>query len=82
MTCAELIRYLSDYIDQNLDEALTAEAEAHLATCQNCHVVLNTTQKTIALYKQSGRQVIPAERRTALFARLQAALPPRADCEA
>ncbi len=80
MTCAELIQYLSDYIDHNLDEALTREAQEHLATCRNCHVVLNTTQKTISLYKQTGKQTIPAERRAALFQRLQAALPPRADC--
>lgn len=81
MTCAELIRYLSDYIDRNLSEALTAEAEAHLATCHNCHVVLNTTQKTIALYRETGKQVIPAGRRATLFERLQAALPPSQNCE-
>lgn len=81
MTCAELIQYLSDYIDRNLSEALTAEAEAHLATCHNCHVVLNTTQKTIALYRETGKQVIPAGRRAALFERLQAALPDNRSCE-
>lgn len=81
MKCAELIQYLSDYIDHNLSEALTAEAQEHLATCRNCHVVLNTTQKTISLYRQTGKRVIPAERRAALFERLQAALPRRQDCE-
>lgn len=81
MTCAELIEYLSDYIDRNLSEALTAEAEAHLATCHNCHVVLNTTQKTIALYRETGKQVIPAGRRAALFERLRAALPNNPNCE-
>lgn len=79
MTCAELILYLSDYIDRNLNEALTAEAQEHLATCHNCHVVLNTTQKTISLYRRAGKRVIPAERRAALFERLQAALPKRPD---
>ncbi|MDW8325947.1 MAG: zf-HC2 domain-containing protein [Anaerolineales bacterium] len=74
MTCAELIQYLSDYIDQDLNEELTREAQEHLTTCRNCRVVLNTTQKTILLYKQTGRQTIPAERRATLFARLQAAL--------
>ncbi len=81
MTCEELLHYLSDYIDHNLDEALTQAAQEHLATCRNCHVVLNTTQKTIALYKQAGKQIIPAERRAVLFERLQAALPPRQDCD-
>jgi anti-sigma factor RsiW len=82
MTCAELIHYLSDYIDRNLDEALTAEAQEHLATCRNCHVVLNTTQRTISLFKETGRQTIPAARRAALFERLQMSLPRRGECQA
>ena len=73
MECEELVAYLSDYIDQNLDEALTAEAQAHLATCENCRVVLDTTQQTIFLYRQQGNRAIPAVRRKRLFSRLQAA---------
>lgn len=71
MECAELVKYLSDYIDHNLDEELTAEAQAHLATCQNCRVVLDTTQQTIFLYRQHGERKIPAARRQHLFNRLQ-----------
>lgn len=74
MTCGELITYLSDYIDQDLSEELQAEAREHLATCQNCHVVLDTTQKMIFLCREAERQGIPAERRNALFERLQNAL--------
>jgi anti-sigma factor RsiW len=74
MKCEELMTYLSDYIDQDLSEELRVEAQEHLATCENCHVVLDTTQKMIVLYRQAERQVIPAERRTALFERLQRAM--------
>lgn len=73
MTCEELLVYLSDYIDQNLDEALINEAQKHLATCPNCRVVLDTTQQTIFLYRQHGRRTIPAQRRQRLFNQLQAA---------
>lgn len=73
MKCEELIQYLSDYIDQDLDEELTAEAQEHLATCHNCRVALDTTQQMIFLYRQTGRQAIPAERRRALFRQLQEA---------
>jgi len=45
MKCEDLLQYLSDYIDQELDEELTAEAQEHLATCHNCRVVLDTTQQ-------------------------------------
>lgn len=71
MSCEELLAYLSDYIDNDLDEDLNAEAQAHLQTCHNCRVVLDTTQHTIALHRLHGRQVIPAARRERLFSQLQ-----------
>jgi anti-sigma factor RsiW len=74
MNCAELITYLSDYIDQDLSEELRAEAQEHLSTCQNCQVVLDTTQKMIFLCRETGHQGISAGRRSALFERLQHAL--------
>lgn len=74
MECEELVTYLSDYIDQNLDEELAIEAQEHLATCHNCRVVLDTTQQTIFLYRQQGQQrKIPATRRERLFNQLQEA---------
>lgn len=71
ISCEDLLQYLSDYIDENLDEELTAVAKHHLATCHNCSVVLDSTQKTIFLYRQQGKRTIPAERRERLFDRLQ-----------
>ena len=71
MKCEELVRYLSEYIDQNLDDELTQEAQAHLATCENCRVVLDTTQQTIFLFREQGKRTIPAQRRQRLFAQLQ-----------
>ncbi|MCA9921587.1 MAG: zf-HC2 domain-containing protein [Anaerolineales bacterium] len=71
MKCEELVRYLSEYIDQNLDDELTQEAQAHLATCENCRVVLDTTQQTIFLFREQGKRTIPAQRRQRLFDQLQ-----------
>ncbi len=71
MTCAELLQYLSDYIDQNLEQELITVAQEHLATCQNCRVVLDTTQQTIFLFREQGKRTIPAARRQHLFQQLQ-----------
>lgn len=79
MNCEELVTYLSEYIDHNLDDELRLDAQEHLASCHNCRVVLDTTQKTILIYRQAGRQSIPAVRRQALLERLQAAFDQR-DC--
>ena len=74
MKCDEMIRLLSEYIDQELDEELREEARCHLAECDNCRVVLDTTQKTILLYRNESRKVIPATRRGPLFERLKKAI--------
>lgn len=73
MQCDELVQYLSDYIDQNLDEELVTDAQEHLAACHNCRVVLDTTQQTIFLFREQGQRTIPAQRRQRLFDQLQAA---------
>lgn len=75
MNCEQLVHYLSDYIDNTLDDALAAEARAHLSTCHNCRVVLDSTQRTILLYREQGQQqVIPPTRGRALYERLAQAL--------
>lgn len=81
MKCEQLLQYLSDYIDQELDEELTSEAKDHLATCHNCRVVLDTTQQTIFLFREQGKRTIPAERRQRLFGQLQAAFLAKEDNE-
>ena len=73
MTCEELLTYLSRYLDHDLDDGLTQAAQEHLATCQNCQVVLNTTERVIVLGHGQAQRVIPTERRAQLFASLQAA---------
>lgn len=77
MDCETLVQYLSDYIDQNLDETFSLAAEEHLRTCQNCQVVLDSTQKMIVLYREQGQQKIPAQRRQKLFNQLSEAFSKR-----
>ena len=73
MECDDLILYLSDYIDNELTHDLSDEAQAHLATCHDCRVVLDTTNRTITLVQQQATRKIPAGRRKKLFAELQEA---------
>jgi hypothetical protein len=52
-----------------------AEAQEHLATCYNCHVVLESTQQTILLYRERGKQlVMNPTRHAVLFQHLREAL--------
>ena len=73
MTCDELVSYLSAYLDQELDEELTAAAQQHLATCPNCRVVLHTTQRVIQLGQAQYRVALPSSQRARLYTRLHQA---------
>jgi len=74
LSCTQFIRYLSDYIDGELNEELTAAAEEHLTNCPSCRVVLDTTQKMLSLYHTHGQMIISRQRRERLFARLKTAV--------
>jgi len=66
--CRELLGSISDYIDGILEEELCLELERHIAECKNCHIVVDTLQKTIYLYqKTSDQAAVPAEVRQRLF---------------
>ncbi len=73
MTCDELISYLSDYLDQDLDEELTTAAQHHLATCQNCRVVVQTTRRVIQLGQAQYQVGLPPNRHERLLTRLRLA---------
>lgn len=73
MTCADVVRWLSDYIDGALAPALRDELEEHVATCHDCHLVLDTTQCTILLYRVARSTALADDRREQLLRKLEAA---------
>lgn len=65
--CQELLSQFSDYIDGELDDAVCAELEAHLAECPNCRILVDTLRKTISLYHDHSEPELPADVRQRLF---------------
>ena len=59
--CRELLGQLSDYVDGDLEAALCAELETHLAGCPNCRVMVDTLRKTITLYHVQAPTELPAD---------------------
>ena len=47
VTCAEVVKELSNYIDDDIDPKLRAEIENHLRGCRRCSVLLDSTRKTL-----------------------------------
>jgi anti-sigma factor (TIGR02949 family) len=71
LKCEELLSSLSAYIDGDLAPQLCQELEKHLAECDNCRVVLNTTKRTIELvHSPAEKSDLPEDVRERLFKRL------------
>lgn len=69
--CEELLESLSEYIDGELNPELCLELEKHLAGCDNCRIVLNTTKRTIDLvHAPIVKLDVPEDVRERLFKRL------------
>lgn len=49
VTCAVVLRELSNYIDQDVDPKLRAEIAAHLSGCHRCTVLFDSMRKTLQI---------------------------------
>jgi len=65
--CHELKALFSDYIDGELEAALCAQLETHLAECPNCRVMVDTVRKTITLYHSHGTAELPSDVQERLY---------------
>jgi hypothetical protein len=70
VTCSEFLAELDDLLDQTVSGALRADLEQHLRECDHCVITLNTTRKTIEIYRNYEIYELPAELRQ----RLQSAI--------
>jgi anti-sigma factor RsiW len=68
VNCTEFLSKLTDYFDGQIDPALLAEVKAHLGTCHHCEVVVDTTRKTIDVYRGTVSYEFPEELSTRLRA--------------
>ncbi len=61
MTCKEVIRKLSEYLDGELDPLLAEQLTRHLEHCEDCGLVVDTTRKTIEMYCNAEPAPLPDE---------------------
>lgn len=71
MNCQDILGNLNDYIDGELDRQLCTDIEAHIKSCTDCKIVVNTLKKTVQLCQKAGQEtVLPEDVRKRLYARL------------
>ena len=68
LTCSEFLQELTDFLDESVDGELKQKIQLHVAQCPNCFVILDTTKRTIQVYKGLEAQPIPAEIHSRLMA--------------
>jgi len=65
--CHGLLGDLSDYLEGEADDAVCAEIERHLESCEDCRIVVDTLRKTVYLYRQLPEPELPGEVRERLY---------------
>ncbi len=72
MKCSEFLALLDDVIDDSITPEVRADLELHLKRCAHCEVILNTTKKTIEIYRSHEIYELPAGLRQRLHAAIMA----------
>lgn len=57
---------LDDMIDNEVNAGMRADLEEHLRGCEHCEVTLNTTRKTIQIYRSHEIYEMPSSLRERL----------------
>lgn len=59
LTCKDLMAELNSFLDDTADPNLRQELQRHVSECPNCWVIVDTTQKTLKVFKGMQAQEIP-----------------------
>lgn len=72
MTCTEFLALLDELIDDDVSNDTRAQLQEHLKGCDHCEVTLNTTRKTIEIYRSHEVYELPNSVRQRLHAAIMA----------
>jgi anti-sigma factor RsiW len=72
VTCSEFLALLDDLIDDEVSPDTRTELQQHLKGCEHCEVTLNTTRKTIEIYRSHEIYELPSSLRERLHAAIMA----------
>jgi hypothetical protein len=61
LTCKDFLKELNDYLDSSVDPEVRRELQEHVNECPNCWVVVDTTQKTLKVFKDTEPQELPPQ---------------------
>jgi len=59
--CPDYINELNDYLDGLVSPEMCAEIEAHLGTCRNCRIMVDTLEQTVRLCREGREEALPPQ---------------------
>lgn len=71
LTCKDFLKGLNDFLDQTADPETREHLTKHVNECPNCWVIVDTTKKTLQVYKGMEPQVLPEDLHTRLMKALE-----------
>ena len=71
LTCKQFLEELNAFLDDATDSEFRAKLNRHVSECPNCWVVVDTTKKTIDVYKGMEPSPIPEPMRAKLLAAVE-----------
>ena len=72
LDCVEIIRELSNYVDDELSMEMRAAIEAHLASCYRCIAIYDGVRNVLLLVNSWGRSIeLPTGFSARLYKKLQ-----------
>lgn len=71
LTCKQFLQDLSEYLDDAVGPELRAKLEEHAGHCRDCRVIVDTTRKTLVVYKGAEPMPVPQYLHERLMAALQ-----------
>ena len=71
--CLNILRQLSDYLDEELSRSVCAEIRRHLGSCPNCEVFVKSLRETVSLCRHTSTPSLGSVAKTDLRQRILAA---------
>jgi len=59
ITCEEFFAEFADYLENQVSPEVRQELELHLAQCRACHVLYDSSRKTIKIVSESDSFELP-----------------------
>jgi anti-sigma factor (TIGR02949 family) len=71
LTCKEFLHELNQFLDEAVSAESRAELEKHVNECPNCFVIVDTTKKTLKVFKGVTEKALPADVHSRLMQALE-----------